>query len=417
MPNSRNPSSEDQTVQGYRAECQAIAQSERCSFARNLEPGGDIPHGFPQWIISGIAAEFADLYTACLEPPKEFFYMSFLTCLGSILSPLLTLNSEITPEPRLFTILLGESADDRKSTAISKTCDFFSGYFPDYFTVCWGVGSAEGLQKRLQRKENGSLLLCFDEFKQFVNKCRVEASVLLPCVNTLFESNRYESQTKKASIEIADAHLSMLAASTVQTYQNIWLPAFTDIGFNNRLFLVPGSAERRYAFPRTIAERDKRPIHVKLRRMLRQSGSGKRLRIEEAARRAYEEWYLRSERSFLSKRLDVYALSMMSLIAVCDGKRAIDQETVSKVIALCDWQLGVRRLYDPVDAENAVARLEERIRRQLTAKGPLTERELRQKTNASRSGLWAFSSALNNLHRAEEIFLSGRREKRWAIKA
>jgi hypothetical protein len=236
-------------------------------------------------------------------------------------------------------------------------------------------------------------------------------------VNTLFESNRYESQTKKASIEIADAHLSMLAASTVQTYQNVWLPAFTDIGFNNRLFLVPGSAERRYAFPRRISEKDKRPIRVQLRRMITRRGSGKKLGIDAGARGIFEEWYLRLERSVLSKRLDVYALRLMSLVAVSDGKKEIDEETVSKVIALCDWQLGVRRLYDPVDAENAVARMEEKIRRQLTAKGSLTERELRQLTNASRSGLWFFSTALANLRKAEEISLSDGREKRWAMTA
>ena len=130
MPNSRNCSPGDETLTEYREQCQAIARKERHSPDGNPEPIGGNGSDFPAWVISGIAADFVDLYTSRLESPREFFYMAFLTCLGTVLSPLLRLDSEITPEPRLFTILLGESADDRKSTAISKTCDFFKGYFP-----------------------------------------------------------------------------------------------------------------------------------------------------------------------------------------------------------------------------------------------------------------------------------------------
>ena len=158
----------------------------------------------------------------------------------------LTLRSEIKPQPRLFTLILGESADDRKSTAIHKTCEFFHSTLTEGFNPSYGVGSAEGLQEILKGQEN--VLLCLDEFKQFASKCRIDGSVLLPCVNTLFESNRYESRTKKHRIELTNAYLCLLAASTVQTYEGMWSAQFTDIGFNNRLFTVIGKGERRFAF-------------------------------------------------------------------------------------------------------------------------------------------------------------------------
>ena len=145
------------------------------------------PLEFPSEVISGAAGEFANLYSQYLEVPRHFFFMSFLTCLGSLVADQLTLASELDPQPRLYTLLLGESGDDRKSTAISKTVNFFqetSAGFP----VCWGVGSAEGLQKKLERGKK--LVLCLDEFKQFISKCKIDSSVLLPCVNTLFESPR-----------------------------------------------------------------------------------------------------------------------------------------------------------------------------------------------------------------------------------
>lgn len=370
---------------------------------------------FPESIMTGVAGDFANLYGHYLESPKEFFFMSFLTCEGNILSPFLTTQTEITPQPRFYTILLGESADDRKSTAIMKSVNFFNEYFPDHFKQCSGVGSAEGLQKKLATTEGKGLLLCFDEFKQLVNKCRIDGSVLLPCVTILFEANRYESQTKKGGIEIEKAHLSILAASTIQTYQNIWLPQFTDIGFNNRLFLVPGTAGKKIAFPEKIPKIEKTRISNRLRAIIRTARSGKELKISPCAKSIFENWYQGIERSIFSKRLDTYAHRFMALFAINDNKKEIDEETIEKVIQLCNWQLIVRRLHDPIDAENTIARMEENIRRLINTKGALTERELRQRANAARYGLWAFNTAIRNLQNAKDIQLISSREKRWGI--
>src|SRR5208283_686954 len=87
---------------------------------------------------------FPEVYSHHMEPPKHFFYMAYLTCLGNVLTKRLIINSEISPEPRYYIVIIGESADDRKSTAINKTTAFFEEAIPD-FSVCNGVGSAEGL--------------------------------------------------------------------------------------------------------------------------------------------------------------------------------------------------------------------------------------------------------------------------------
>ena len=76
----------------------------------------------------------------------------------------------------------------------------------------------------------------------------IEASVLLPCVNTLFESTRFHSHVKGHSIEVDSGYLTILGASTIDTFQRMWTPAFTDIGFINRLWLVPDKGERKFPF-------------------------------------------------------------------------------------------------------------------------------------------------------------------------
>ena len=112
---------------------------------------------FPKHAIQGLAKEFADLYSQYLESPWSFLAFSFLTCLGTVVANRVTLESAIEPQPRLYTILLGESADERKSECIKQTVNLFSETFNLLetfglnFVPCFGVGSAEGLAAWLKK--------------------------------------------------------------------------------------------------------------------------------------------------------------------------------------------------------------------------------------------------------------------------
>jgi NADH dehydrogenase/NADH:ubiquinone oxidoreductase subunit G len=92
----------------------------------------------------------------------------------------------------------------------------------------------------------------------------------------------------------------------------------------------------------------------------------------------------------------------MALLSVNDLKTHVDQEIVSKTIRLMDWELGVRRIHDPVDAENTVARLEEKIRR-ILSNGPKTDRDLKRYTHCKQDGLWFYNMAKQNLENCREI--------------
>ncbi len=373
---------------------------------RRLGVDGD-PLAFPEEVIGGAAGLFADTFAERMESPRHFFFMSYLTCLGAVIGDRVTLASEIRPQPRLYLVLIGQSADDRKSTALHKTADLWRDTV-ESFSVCHGVGSEVGLQKKILETPN--LLLVFDEFKQFASKARIENSALLPCVNTLFESNRYENRTKKSNLSIDGGHLSLLAASTVQTYEALWTSQFIDIGFTNRLFLVPGSGSRRFPIPEKVPEEEKRELRRDIGRILEHANEHRELRITNEGRAIYEDWYKQLE-GIHAKRLDTYAARFMILLAVNELKPEIDEEIVRKVLDLMDWQYEVRAQHDPVDAENTTAKMEEKIRRVLK-KGPHSERDLKRAVNANRAGLWIYTAALKNLQGAEEVSWDPR-QKKW----
>ena len=147
--------------------------------------------------------------------------------------------------------------------------------------------------------------------KTMIQKMRIDGSVLLPCVNTLFESNRFHSSTKSHDIRIDDAQLSILAASTLDTYRNMFTSQFLDIGFVNRLFLVIGNSRRRFAIPALLPEDEKAALKGRLKEILefvgKISANGRyAMPIDPDGRAIFQSWYLNMEQSPFSKRLDTY---------------------------------------------------------------------------------------------------------------
>ena len=92
----------------------------------------------------------------------------------------------------------------------------------------------------------------------------------------------------------------------------------------------------------------------------------------------------------------------MALMAVNELKTEVDTDIINKALAICNWQYEVRQIHDPIDADNATAKLEEKIRRVLN-RHPRTDRELKQYTHAKKAGLWIYNQAKTNLLNAKEV--------------
>jgi hypothetical protein len=158
----------------------------------------------PDQALMGVARDFARLHSDYLESPPAFFYFDYLTYFGNLIAEKVTLDSELHPEPRLYTVKLGPSADARKSTSQGKVDSFFQSLDPMFQPrVLQGIGSAEGLANEL--KECPRIILFYDELKAFVDKAKNEGSVALPMVNTLFERGEYDNSVKTGRVSVRGA--------------------------------------------------------------------------------------------------------------------------------------------------------------------------------------------------------------------
>lgn len=373
----------------------------------------------PEEGLLGVAKDFATLYSQYLESPKGFFYFDFLTYFGSLVAKKITLQSELDTEPRLYVVNIGASADTRKSTALRKTAQFFDRLGDEYKpATLFGVGSAEGIAAELA--DNPNLMLHFDELKSFVDKAKAEHSVALPMVTSLFERNDYDNRIKSERLSVRNASISLIAACTAETYATLFDQKFIAIGFTNRIWLVHDRTTQRIAVPKMIPEHELSSIRHCVRALLfdidqRYQQNGKRpvaYPLTPEALALFTEWYETQEQSIFSRRLDTYAHRFMLLLAATTGETVITEHIVATVIALLRYQLDVRRECDPVDAQNSIAAMEEKIRRALS-RGAMKSRDLKRKTHYDRVGLWVWNTATENLRKARELIFDSKQDLYW----
>jgi hypothetical protein len=372
----------------------------------DVNPAENAVLTFPPDAMTGSLGEFARMMATGTEVPEEFYFAAALTFFGATCGNRIKLNANLNVEPRLFTVLLGESGDVKKSTALGNTAKFFESVWSGLPaatpgpSMCHGVGSAEGLATSLKKNENG-VVLCYDELKALIDKSRIESSTLLPMIASLFEKTNYENATKNHTLQVENAHLSLVGCCTTATYASMRTADAISIGIPNRLFIVCADRKRRVSWPEP---RDAAMVASIKQRFIQQlSRLPLTLDITPDAKEAWAQWYDELPSSIHAKRLDSIGFRLFSLVALTNDKVCIDLATVRTVIQILNYEFAARILTDPIDADRTVAKLEEAIRRQLSIRGPLSERNLRRLTSADRHGLWTFMQALKNLELAHDI--------------
>ena len=339
------------------------------------------------------------------EVPEEFLFADALTVAGTIMSGRFTLDLGLESDTRLYTVTVGESADTKKTTAQRKITKFFANLkLPDW-TICHGVGSAEGLSKALNNCNR--VLLAIDELKQLLQKTQIRGSVLLPMITTLFERTDYENYTKESAILLDDARLAMIANSTLDTYESLWDHESLAIGLVNRLMLFTNSPRPRVARPKPPNALAIQKLSERISKQVSHSPSSP-YQFTQEADDLWANWYNNLSKSEFAKRLDGIGFRLMPILVATTDKSQVDGEIVRAVTALLDYELHVRKALQPIDADNAIAKMEQKTVRVLEIHGSMDRRNLAKYCNSHRTGEWIFRTALDNMMNVKIVFLDKR---------
>jgi hypothetical protein len=197
-------------------------------------------------------------------------------------------------------------------------------------------------------------------------------NTLLPILSTLADGNEYENKLARETIRYENVHLSWIAICPTDAFENSWRSSFSDIGLDNRLFLVPGLGAKEgipeaLDFDPSISEQiaeiydwvtcpnAQDPTMPDGRRIIN---------ISAEAKGIHDNWVkyhlLDIEQA---SRIDTYAIRFYLLFACSKKSYVVTPDIVQKTIELMNWQLAVRKYLQPVETKNNVALFELKIRK------------------------------------------------------
>jgi hypothetical protein len=397
----------------------ASAPSDEYDDADQVKVTGPTVPEIPQVGYVGLGKRFAQMMSSIMEPPKAFFYFSFLTHLGAYVSDKVQLDSALATEPRLYTVLLAKSGM-KKSAAMERTAELFHGLHDDrsfdvadapYF-ICDGAGSGEGLAEVLQQEKR--VLLSPDEFQHLTEKMKIENSSLSTLLTTLFERKRWSNvlKGKQKSAHLRDASLSLLSATTFEAFDTLFDGKSSNLGLLNRLWLVPASVTTRVALPDALPKVYK-TFKKELRETLEPFASADQkllATMTKKARTRFKEWYDNlPQEDPKTVRLDGYGHRLMILLAICAGRAkdeeiSIDEDVIESTIALLDWQRACREAFWPIIADTRDGQITQKIIRAISLSDDgLTKREIFRAINAHRVGPLVFERAIDGLIKSGQL--------------
>lgn len=368
---------------------------------------------FPKNAIQGFPKHFAELYSETMESPYPFWVFNVLACMGNILSTRIKLNTSLFVEPRLYIVCLGASGDTRKSESGRQVIRFFDEWAAlkeplreddqpsQYFNTLTGCGSAEGLMDRL--KISPRLILVYDELRSFVQKSNIKGSNLLQEVNTLFENTGAENAVKGHFQQVKDAHLSLLAFCTTDTWDTLFTPSFLDIGFVNRLWIVPGEGKRKDFNPKPIPEHEKKKLMLKMDKLVESFPPNTIIEYTPEAEERLQQWYQSYTRTDFTKRIETYGSRLLLLMAASEGMNSISLGMAERCINLMEWQVRVREAYQPQEYTDTMSQIQVLIRRVVNRNPGITRGRLDNSIHAERFDNWKVDKAIENLVKFKEL--------------
>lgn len=376
---------EEEEYERRQAELKKLMAESSERHSQRIEAAREYAVKFPQAALKGTLAELAHVLLDETEVPVEFGFMAGVTAFGLIASEHLRIAGDgLGIIPNLYTVLVAPTGG-KKSTAVTKIVDFFlkSKYVTrdlnDFANtlVFPKAGSGEGLlklfyqwkmvedggDKRWERQERSRVLLTPDEFQEMLNKCRLENSTLAPEITSLFDSTIAGNATRDKKDAVDKAHLGIVGCITTKLWDETWAQGSErSLGLLNRLFLV-SSLPRPQVFSPPPPDQDKLyELRTRIDAQIQKIFKSKPLEITADAMEEFKKFYLQVDQSQEeATRIETIVKKLAMILAATNDKDKIDLAVAKMAITLGLYQLQVRKLLNPSEAQNVIAQCENRL--------------------------------------------------------
>ena len=186
------------------------------------------PTIFPEEAFTGFFKRYRDLVEPCTEAPPVYHWVTFLTMIGLLLGRLVFIRVPYPLFPNFYSLLIGRTGIDRKSTAMKCGDHEILQRIPNNIVYVKGALSSEGIYEVLAKQSNTRLLLYCDEMRSFLNiSNRQGTSDIIPRLNTLYDCPDSDDLTRSRgqSIQIDHPFVSFIAGTPKE-----WLTMLLAVG-------------------------------------------------------------------------------------------------------------------------------------------------------------------------------------------
>src|SRR5262249_9173145 len=184
------------------------------------EPGETKRLLFPEEAWQGPFKIWRDIVSPATEAPEEYLWAACLITIGLVLGRSIVLRNPRSLFPNFFVLLLGQTGDDRKSTALDFSLEaLFHVGLKDSVHVLHGIQSSESIFDSLGRGEGAKTLAHIDELRSLLGVTRrTGAGEIIPRLGSLYYCPYQDSLDRhgEASTIITKPFLSLISATPLE---------------------------------------------------------------------------------------------------------------------------------------------------------------------------------------------------------
>jgi hypothetical protein len=198
---------------------------------------------FPEAAWVGPFAIWREITFPSTEAPAEYLWASCLVTIGLVLGRNVRYENPRPIYPNFYALLLGQTGDDRKSTALSYAEDgLFHLGLNEQVDVLSGIQSSEAIFESLARMDGGRSLAYCDEFRSLLTVAQRKGQRdIVPRLGSLYYCPRQARLDRSENSTVAvNPFLSLIAATPAEYVRDLLGDLEVDGGFLNRFLTITG---------------------------------------------------------------------------------------------------------------------------------------------------------------------------------
>lgn len=364
---------------------------------------------FPRWVMAGTSIYEGFIKPICEKNSRypEFMFMPAVTLILNYIGTKVRIEyKNITPS--FYMVSIGRKGRVIKSSSVKDAVEYlhYAGIVEDAGpqvrnaegkSLVFTAGSPEGLGMEMQRINCKNAVLFYDELSSLTNKAAIDGSSLTSKLLEMYESSKFSNVVKSRketyNVEAGTYCTSLIACTTDENFLDYWskMAAGTS-GLEERFFflyqpetLVPLSP---YYYVNT------KDAALVTKKLIDKAVNQGVYHIEDMTP-------LEMRINKLGNRTEIRAEKLALFFAIDLGRDEIDIDCVDRALAICDYELQVKKYLKTFEANTKEGALQNKIMQVLQRnQGRMEKRKLEKLTHPMRYGTNLYAQCYYGLVRA-----------------